>query len=273
LTGIPGDGQQVSVNVAWHMPQSGFNGAQTFLYTASPAGMLPPAISVTYPKMSAGAWVSVYGNNLSQTTRSWNDADFINGKLPTSLDGVSVLVNGQNAYVSYISPTQINFLVPASCCQNGSAITVTSPLGTNNRTLNDTAPLTPTLFTLPQLGGIYAVATFPDGSIIGPAGLLGDAVKTRPAQVGDVITLWASGLGQTDPAYPDGQLITQPLPLAGTVSVQLGGVDAPVDYAGLVEAGLYQLNVHVPQVPSGDEPVSIKIGQYTSSGPLYVSVQ
>ena len=71
----------------------------------------------------------------------------------------------------------------------------------------------------------------------------------------------------------DGQLIPQPLPLANNISVQIGGATAQVDYAGLVEAGLYQLNVHVPKVPSGDESVSIKIGKYTSLGPLYISVQ
>lgn len=194
-------------------------------------------------------------------------------RIPTSLDGVSVQVSGQSAYVSYISPTQINFLVSASCCQNGTAVTVTNWLGASTRPPNGIATLAPTLFTLPELGGIYAVATFPDGSVIGPAGLLGDAAKTRPAQARDIIVLWDSGLGQTDPAYPDGQLITQPLPLANNVSVQIGGANAQVDYAGLVEAGLYQPNVHVPKVPSGDEPISIKLGQYSSPGPLYISVQ
>ncbi|HVW07492.1 MAG TPA: hypothetical protein VHC90_02865 [Bryobacteraceae bacterium] len=273
IPGIPGNGQQVWVTVVWHMPMLAQGGLQEFVYTASPVGNLPPSITSAYPKLSAGAWVSVYGNNLSQTTRSWTAADFVDGKLPTSLDGVSVQVNGQNAYVSYISPAQINFLAPASCCQNGSAITVTSPLGTGTRSLNDADIFAPGLFTLPQLGGMYAVATFPDGGIEGPAGLLGDSAPTRPAAAGDVITLWASGLGQTNPAYPEGQLITQPLPLANNVTVQIGGATAQVDYVGLIEAGLYQINVHVPNVPSGDEPVSISVGQLKSPAPLYISVQ
>ncbi len=274
LPGIPGDGQPVGVAVVWHMPAPGFgSGFQEFSYTAAPAGMLPPSMSLAYPRISPGAWVSVYGNNLSQTTRSWASSDFVDGKLPTSLDGVSVQVNGQNAYISYVSPSQINFLVPASCCQNGAALTVVNALGTNSSPYNDNANLAPGLFSLPQLGGMYAIATFPDGSIEGPPGLLGAAAPTRPVPVGEVITLWASGLGQTDPPYPDGQLITQPLPLANDVSVQIGGVNAQVDYVGLVEAGLYQINVHVPKLPPGDEPVSIKVGQYTSPGPLYLSVQ
>ncbi len=274
LTGIPANGQHITVLIAWHTDPTGLAwGNQSFVYNTSEPDNLPPAISTTNPTITAGAWVSVYGTHLSQTTRSWTAADFVDGKLPTSLDGVSVQVSGQSAYVSYISPTQINFLVPASCCQNGTAVTVTNALGTSNRPENKIAALAPTLFTLPQLGGIYAVATFPDGGVIGPEGLLGNAAKTRPAQPGDIIVLWASGLGQTDPAYADGQLITQPLSLGNNVSVQIGGADAKVDYAGLVEAGLYQINVHVPQVASGDEPVSIKLGQYASPGPLYIAVQ
>jgi uncharacterized protein (TIGR03437 family) len=274
LTGIPANGQQITIEIVWHKDPAGlFWGDQTFVYNTSVPDNLPPAVSATYPTITAGAWVSVYGTNLSQTTRSWTAADFVDGKLPTSLDGVSVQVGGQSAYISYISPAQINFLVPVPCCQNGTAVTVINSLGASTRPYNTVATLAPTLFTLPQLGGIYAVATFPDGSVIGPPGLLGDAAKTRPAQAGDIIVLWASGLGQTDPAYPDGQLITQPLSLVDNVSVQIGGANAQVDYAGLVEAGLYQINVHVPKVASGDEPISITLGQYTSPGPLYISVQ
>src|SRR5579862_1760046 len=58
-------------------------------------------------------WVSVFGANLSSTTRSWTAADIVGGKLPTQLDKVSVTVDGKPAYISYISPTQINALVAA----------------------------------------------------------------------------------------------------------------------------------------------------------------
>ena len=51
------------------------------------------------------------GANLARAgdSRTWTAGDFIIG-MPTSLDGVGVTVNGTRAYVSYISPTQINFL-------------------------------------------------------------------------------------------------------------------------------------------------------------------
>ena len=272
LPGIKADGQQFDLTVRWNQPAGVYKGGNTFVYTAWPGGGLPPI--ATYPvTVSPGAWASIYGTNLSQTTRSWKAADFVNGNLPTSLDGVSVLVNGQNAYVSYVSPTQVNFLVPASCCKAGIIVTFVNSFGNVALLAYSAGAFAPGLFSLPQLGGIYAVATFPDGSLVGPPGLLGSAATTKPASVGDAVTLWASGLGATNPAHPDGQLITQPLGLANTLSVQIGGVDAQVDFAALVEAGLYQINVRVPSVVSGDEPIALNIAGYTNSTPQYIWVQ
>src|SRR5207248_8666564 len=60
--------------------------------------------------ISPGTWVSIFGGNLSATTSPWRDADFVNGKLPTALDGVGVTINGKPAAVAYVSPTQVNVL-------------------------------------------------------------------------------------------------------------------------------------------------------------------
>jgi hypothetical protein len=47
--------------------------------------------------LASATWVSIFGANLSQTTRTWQDSDFVNGLLPTSLGGVSVAINGRAA--------------------------------------------------------------------------------------------------------------------------------------------------------------------------------
>ena len=63
------------------------------------------------PGIVPGSWATIQGFKLSAVTDTW--ANFIvNGKLPTTVDGVSVTVGGQPAYVYYISPGQINFIVP-----------------------------------------------------------------------------------------------------------------------------------------------------------------
>ena len=98
------------------------------IYTSSiqlePAVAVTPSITtggvVSSATLAAGpvasnSWVTIYGTDLSPTTRSWNESDFVNGQIPFSLDGVSVVLTGapRLAYVGYISPTQINFLIPS----------------------------------------------------------------------------------------------------------------------------------------------------------------
>ena len=67
--------------------------------------------------MAPNSWATIYGTNLGVTTRGWSDGDFVNGQIPFSLDGVSVFLNQfgapRLAYVGYVSPTQINFLLPS----------------------------------------------------------------------------------------------------------------------------------------------------------------
>ena len=58
--------------------------------------------------------------------RAWQTSDFLQNKLPTQLDGVGVTVNGESAFVSYVSPTQINILVPADVTPGQAQIKVTN---------------------------------------------------------------------------------------------------------------------------------------------------
>ena len=62
--------------------------------------------------IASGTWMSIYGNNLSSTTRAWSPADFVGRNLPVSIDNVTVTVGGVPAYVYFVSPTQINALAP-----------------------------------------------------------------------------------------------------------------------------------------------------------------
>ena len=84
--------------------------------------------------------------------------------------------------------------------------------------------------------------------------------------------LYATGLGLTDPAYLDGQLIGTPAVVHGQTTVQIGGLPAIVRYAGLVGPGLYQLNVDIPDVPTGDAQIILQV-EGTQSSPLYVPIQ
>ena len=84
--------------------------------TVTAGNIVSAATSVAGP-MAPNSWATIYGTNLGVTTRGWTDSDFVNGQIPFSLDGVSVFLNQfgapRLAYVGYVSPTQINFLLPS----------------------------------------------------------------------------------------------------------------------------------------------------------------
>src|SRR5436305_10656758 len=57
------------------------------------AGDAVNSATLTAGPVSANSWLTVYGTNLSATTRSWAEGDFVNGLIPFSLEGVSVVLN------------------------------------------------------------------------------------------------------------------------------------------------------------------------------------
>ncbi|MBM3748662.1 MAG: hypothetical protein FJW34_23040, partial [Acidobacteria bacterium] len=143
--------------------------------------------------ISSGSWMSIYGCVLAPTTRIWRDPEeIINDKLPTSLDGVSVKVNGKSAAVWYISPTQINAQVPTDTTEGSVKVEVAGPAGqgTVNATLRRYSPS----FSLfdPE-GGKYLAAAHLDWVYVGKARLFGEAAATRPAKPGDIVQLFGTG--------------------------------------------------------------------------------
>src|SRR4051794_19629420 len=111
----------------------------------------------------------------------------------------------------------------------------------------------------------HVVAIYPDGT---PAQT--PSVPGRAAKPGDVLSIFTSGLGRTAPDYPEGELVQTPLATAMPVRVSIGGVGAEVLYAGLIAPGLYQLNVRIPSVPVGEQPVRVEVG--AASSPESVSL-
>ena len=74
--------------------------------------------------IAPGTFIEIYGQNLAGTTRSWQASDFTGTAAPKSLDGVSVRINGQPAFVSYVSPSQVNALVPSAIAPGTAVVTV-----------------------------------------------------------------------------------------------------------------------------------------------------
>ena len=233
------------------------------------------AASYTTPT-APGTWISIFGANLSATTRTWLASDFVNNKLPTKLDGVSVLVNGNPGYPSYISPTQINVMFPDDGSTGQVSVQVVNSQGSSGMLPVQKAVYSPSLFRLPAEQGNYAIAQTTDGKLVGNYMVgydLGIPTNVRTAMPGEIITLYGTGFGPTNPATPSDVIVSAPAQLASTVSFTVGGTAATVKWAGLIGPGLYQFNIQVPPgATNGDLVIVASIGGYRSQGDSVISV-
>jgi uncharacterized protein (TIGR03437 family) len=246
-----------------------------------PSGVVNGATFTANP-VGANTYITIAGTNLASTTRQWGGGDFDSrNRLPTSLDGTSVKVNGKPAYVEFISPTQINAITPADgSTGSGIPVVVTANGQSSTAAVVTYQSIAPSLFAFAPGtadNNKYPAAGHQNGTFVGRNGLFPSAPSiTTPAQRNETITLYGTGFGATAPALGLG-LITPgtPLyPLSTKPVVTIGGVAATVVFSGLAPnfAQVYQLNVTVPNVPDGDQALVIQTGGLSTQA-LSLTVQ
>ena len=172
-----------------------------------------------FTSVSPGSWIEIYGSNLAVDTRSWLASDFSGINAPTSLDGTSVTIGGQVAFIDFISAGQVNALVPSNVATGTQPMTVTVG-GVTSAAYNITVnAVQPGLDAPPSfnIGGVqYVVALFADGTYVLPEGAIA-GLNSRPAQPGDEIVLYGIygiGFGPVTPDIPAGELVQQANTLA-----------------------------------------------------------
>jgi len=215
------------------------------------------------PVIESGSWVSIYGSGLSTTTRSWQSSDISGATLPTTLDNVSVLIDGKKAAIAYVSPGQLNVQAPTDTMIGPVPVEVSNSSGTATGTAT-LQNYSPAVFTFQTK---YAAALHnSDGVYVASAGYFGGAATSLPAQPGEALQIYATGLGPTTPAVTAGQLVGSPAPLSDLTQlhVTIGGVPATVQFAGITSPGVYQINVIVPQLANGDQPILATIAGVSS---------
>jgi uncharacterized protein (TIGR03437 family) len=199
-------------------------------------------------------FVTIYGQNLAYTTRALLAGDIAGHTLPTVLGttGVRVLINSIPADIYYVSPTQVNLLIPTSLTPGPVILqlVVDSYAGPAIPILLQSAA--PSLF---QLDAVTVLGVHLDGTTITPA---------SPAQAGEVVVLFASGLGPTNPAAVPNEIPQQAASVTPMSSFQMLINGAPVDpqqilYAGVVPtfAGLFQINVQLPAMTPSNPQIQI----------------
>jgi uncharacterized protein (TIGR03437 family) len=245
------------------------------LCTLAAAAQPPAVTSVTsgagnQSSIASGSWVTIIGTNLANNTRTWRADEIVNGQLPTSLDGTSVTINGKPAFVYYISPVQLDVQAPSDATAGSVPVVVTNNGLSSNPVSADLEQFSPALF-LWQPGN-YAVASHANFALAVKNGEF-PGWATAPANPQEVIILWGTGFGPTNPAVSAGQVVGagQQAALASTPTITIGGGVA--DYLSGVlapgSAGLYQLAVRLPpNLPNGDLPVVVEIGGVTAPGGL-----
>jgi len=165
--------------------------------------------------VAADSWVTVYDTNLDVTKRAWSDVDFTNGGLPFSLDGVSVVLTvcgaPRLAYVGYVSPTQVNFLLPSDSLPGNVQVRVRNPAG-----MSAPAPMSI------QANALQLLTV--DGKLVAGAHANGDSLDR--AAPGESVVLYGTGCGPANPALIPGQIPTEAASLVRPPQVSIGGATA-----------------------------------------------
>ena len=159
------------------------------------------------------AVLTVFGANLAWDTRQLAETDIVNNALPTTLASVAVYVDNWPAPVIYVSPTQINFIIPGNEVDGSVPVRVVRQGVTGPEITIQLIDAAPALFAFAG----YVIAAHADGTLLTP-----DA----PANAGDAVVIYATGLGKTLPNPAPGVIPLTPdrVAAASTLNVYLNGV-------------------------------------------------
>ena len=210
------------------------------------ASLAPP----TFP-VSGGTIVSLFGGGLAPG-EELNEII----PLPTSLLGVSVLVDNVPAPLLFVNDRQINLQIPFGVSGNSAEIVVNNNGVNSNSVRVPVAATSPSIFSTQQTGFGPGAITHPDFRPVTAA---------DPAEPGETVVIFLTGLGALDPPIPDGAPGPGAEPFARAIDPNLqvlfGGEVGEIEFAGAVPgfAGLYQVNVTIPSPVIAGEAIPVAV--------------
>jgi uncharacterized protein (TIGR03437 family) len=203
--------------------------------------------------LAPGSIISVFGRQLAASTGGASAVP-----LPTTLGGATLSVGGRDVPLFFSSEGQINAQLPFELASG------TRPQAMVKLATGFTVPETiivgasqPGIFAVNQQGTGQGAVLDKDGKLVG---------ASAPAKAGDIVQVFCTGLGPTNPAVASGQAGPKSEPLArvvAAVEARIGDKPAVVHFAGLAPGfvGLYQVNVQIPAGVAPGPAVSLVLTQ------------
>jgi uncharacterized protein (TIGR03437 family) len=209
------------------------------------------------PQIAPGSLISIFGTGLAAGEES---AKLM--PLPLTLQGAKVLVNGQAAPLLYVSPTQINAQAPYETPDGPAMLEVRSAGKSSGMVSFTVSPAAPGVLYVADTN--HAIAqNYSDWSLNQPS---------QPAKPGDWVVVYLTGLGATNEKLETGapapaDRVLRPLAPA---TVTLGGQSVANLAIGLVPGfvGLGQLNLQIPDVAAGEQPLEVRLGGVSANRTL-----
>ena len=267
----------------------GWNASGAFLLNLAPTplpigsvGCIVNAAGRSSGSIASGEIADIVGHGIG--TSEAMSAGVIGGRIGTSLGGVQVFFDGLPAPILYADPDRIRVIVPMETGPSDPSSTFPVTV----QVLNGTTAIPPAVVSAAAAApGIFTV----DGSAEGLALIINEDgtlnSEQNPARQGSIVTMYATGLNQTNPPFSSGQIATGAAPLIlsaqvkGPGGLQIGisttsGVPE-ITYAGAAPgfvAGLTQINFQVPiSIFHGFSELAIQLGTIMSQPVVYFYMQ
>lgn len=218
--------------------------------------------------VAPGEVVTIYGAGLGPRIGAAPATPAPGGRLPTQIAGTSVTFGGIPAPLLYANAGQVSAIVPYGVGGGSVDVMVTAGGVPTDPFPVSVAASAPGIFTADSTGAGPARAFNANGTANGPS---------HPALVGQQLTLYVTGEGQTTPAGVDG-LIAGDSGAAPVlpVTVTIGGAPAALQSASSapgLPAGVMQVVVTIPAGVTGRAPVVVSVGNRQSQPGVTVSAE
>jgi uncharacterized protein (TIGR03437 family) len=222
--------------------------------------------------LTANSMVTIFGQNFASaaTKRAAGAADITNG-FPTKLACIAVEIDGKRAPISYVQSNQINVQAPTTTSLGAVSVRVIANADEAASLPSDPSSVqllsaAPAFFTFD--GKAIAALFATSNEIVGDASVVASA---KPAKPGDLVALYGTGFGPTNPAVAAGAITPGQATITGQPTITIGGTTVtPADilYIGLSPgsiSGLYQINLRIPAtVPDGNAAVVVRMNSISS---------